>query len=127
MGLTEEVSMNVSDFYQNESRWLKAEDLKGRKHKVIIDKLEVVEFKEKSGQNQKKIGLLLQGRQKGLMLNKTNAKIIATQHGDNMEAWEGKEISIYPTQTDFGGEMVDCIRVELPIPAAADDGDEIPF
>lgn len=119
--------MKVSEFYQNESRWLKAEDLQKRKHKVVIDSLEIVDFQEKNGKKERKVGLILQGKQKGLMLNKTNAKIIATQHGDNMEQWSGKEISIYPTQTDFGGEMVDCIRVEMPVPEAADDGDIIPF
>lgn len=119
--------MKVTEFYQNEGRWLKASDLQGRMHKVTIAGLEVVDFQEKNGKKEKKVGLLLQGKQKGLMLNKTNAKIIAAQHGDDMELWEGKLISIFPTQTDFGGDMVDCIRVEMPKPPEADPNEEIPW
>lgn len=118
--------MKVTEFYQNESKWLKAADLQGRKHRVVISGLEVVEFSEKNGKKEKKVGLTLEGKQRGLMLNKTNAQVIAKQHGDDMEKWPGKEINIYPTTTDFGGEMVDCIRVEQVIPEA-DPNDEIPF
>jgi hypothetical protein len=117
--------MKVNDFYQTESKWLKAADLQGRKHRVVVDAVEVVEFKEKTG-NSRKVGLTLRGKQKGLLLNKTNAKIIAAQHGDDMDAWVGQTINIYPTTTDFGGEMVECIRVEQVVPEASPD-DEIPF
>lgn len=117
--------MNVNDIYSSETKWLKASDLQGRKHKVVIDSLEMADFEEK-GVKKRKVGLNLRGKQKGVLLNKTNARAIAAQYGDNMDVWVGKEINIYPTKTDFGGEMVDCIRVEMPIPEAAPD-DEIPF
>ena len=82
--------------------------------------------KEKNGKKERKVGLRLVGKKMGLMLNKTNAQLIAKQHGDDMESWVGKTITIYPTTTDFGGEQVDCIRVEQVIPEA-DPDDEIPF
>lgn len=117
--------MNVNDFYQTESKWLKASDLKNNgkavKAKLVIDRCEVVEFKD----NTKKIGVFFQGKEKGMVLNKTNAALIAEQHGQDMNAWKGKSISIYPTTTDFGGERVECIRVEQAIPEAFND--DIPF
>lgn len=116
---------SVTDFYQTESRWLKAEDLKGRKHKVRIKDYDIVEFEEK-GQKKRKIGLSFDGKDKGLMLNKTNAKIVAKQHGQDMDDWVGKEINIYPTTTDYEGRPVECIRVEDYIPPA-DDSEEAPF
>jgi len=117
--------MNVNDFYQNESKWLKASDLKrdGKpvKAEVTIDRPEVVEFKDGT----KKIGLFFAGREKGLVLNKTNANLIAEQYGQNMDDWRGKKIKIYPTTTDFGGERVECIRVEQYVPEATTE--DVPF
>lgn len=114
--------MKVDEFYATESQYLKAADLGGRKHKLTIESVQVVEFKDKS----RKAAIKFKGRQKGLVLNKTNAQLIGKQHGQDMEGWGGKDIIIYPTTTDFGGEMVDCIRVEQVIPEAAPD-DDIPF
>lgn len=116
--------MNVIDFYQTESKWLKASDLKNKegkpiKAKLTISTIELAEFKD----GQKKLAVLFQGKEKGLILNKTNAALIAEQHGPNSDGWPGKEVSIYPTTTDFGGERVECIRVEQVVPAASDDPD----
>lgn len=109
--------MNVNDFYQTESKWLKAADLGKKKVRVVIDRAEVVEFKD----NTKKVGIFFQGKEKGLVLNKTNAQLIAEQYGQDMNEWRGKSIAIYPTTTDFGGERVECIRVEQHIPEAEAD------
>lgn len=114
--------MNVNDFYQTESKWLKAGDLKkdGKPVKVhlTIDRTEIVEFKD----NTKKLAVMFRGKEKGLVLNKTNAQLIAEQHGENSDEWAGREISIYPTTTDFGGERVECIRVEQFVPDSDSDG-----
>lgn len=113
--------MNINDFYQTESKWLKASDLKkdGKpiKASLVIDRCELVEFKD----NTKKLGVFFQGKEKGLILNKTNAALIGEQHGNDTVAWKGKSIKIYPTTTDFGGERVECIRVEQFVPDGFDD------
>lgn len=114
--------MIVNDFYATESKWLKAGDLrtpdnKPIKAKLTIERTELVEFKD----NTKKIGIFFRGKEKGLVLNKTNAALVAEQHGQNTNDWTDKEISIYPTTTDFGGERVECIRVEQYVPEAASD------
>lgn len=113
--------MNINDFYTTESKWLKASDLKNKegraiKVKLTIDHAEVVEFKD----NTKKLAVMFRGKEKGLVLNKTNAQLIAEQHGSDSSGWAHKEISIYPTTTDFGGERVECIRVEQYVPEASD-------
>ena len=112
--------MNVTDFYATESKWLKAGDLKkdGKpiKVKLTIDRAEVVEFKD----NTKKLAIMFKGKEKGLVLNKTNAQLISEQYGGDSDGWNGKEVSIYPTTTDFGGERVECIRVEQFVPEATD-------
>ena len=115
--------INVNDFYQTEGKWLKAADLKDKKHRVTIDKVEIVEFKD----NTKKAAITFKGREKGMVLNKTNAAIIAKEFGPDTDAWAGKGIVIYPTTTDFGGEQVDCIRVERHIAEAEADIGDAPF
>lgn len=48
---------------------------------------------------------------RGLVLNRTNLKRIIAQHGGETDDWIGKTITLYPSETDFGGKTVDCIRV----------------
>ena len=52
-----------------------------------------------------------------LLLNKTNAKTIAQLYGKSPTDWVGKFVALYPTTTEVGGEMQDCIRVRNEIPA----------
>jgi hypothetical protein len=115
--------MDINDFYATESKWLKAGDLKkdGRSIKVelTIDRTEIVEFKD----NTKKLGVFFVGKEKGLVLNKTNAALIGEQHGQDTSGWPGQKIKIFATTTDFGGERVECIRVEQFVPEAFQDDD----
>lgn len=53
---------------------------------------------------------------KKLVLNKTNAKIIAKLLGVQTAEWVGKRVTLYPTTTKFGPETVDCIRVRPMLP-----------
>ena len=111
---------NVNDIY-GASNTLKAEDLKDRAHKVTIETVDIVEFKE-NGMTKKKLVCRLAGKQKGLVLNKTNSKIIAKYYGDDFDMWGGKEIEIFPTETDFQGSLVPCIRVRVEPPRAVATG-----
>jgi len=128
------------------SKYLKASDLMGRNARVLIGRVEV----EMIGQDRRAI-LYFQGKEKGLVLNKTNANTIADTWGPNTDTWEGKEITLYPARVDYQGKRVDAIRVQVtqpvrqqpapapqqqhasPPPAAspdsygADMNDEIPF
>ena len=51
------------------------------------------------------------GTDKGLILNKTNARTIGFHHGNEMNDWPGKSITIYATTCDSFGEIVPCVRV----------------
>src|SRR5688500_15457637 len=111
---------NVNDVYPTASKSLKAEDLQGRTVKVKIESTDVKEF-----DNGKKIVLKFTGKEKTLVVNKTNAKIIASSLRDDTHSWMGKEIEIYPDKTYFAGDLVDCIRVRIPAGPATDE--PIPF
>jgi hypothetical protein len=53
------------------------------------------------------------GKEKGVVLNKTNSNMIATLTGSrDTDDWAGCQIRLYATTTEFGGETVECIRVK---------------
>lgn len=105
--------MRVSEAFP--SKFLKAEDLRGRKVEVKIKNVEM----EKIGDDYKPV-LYFSGKDKSLTLNKVNsltiAKIIGT---DEMDEWIGKKIVLKPDITTYQGKPVDCIRVEAPAASSA--------
>jgi len=69
---------------------------------------------------------------RGLVLNKTNIRLIAAFLGNDTSAWMGRKIVIFnDPMVSFGGRTVGGIRVRAPkgapAPAAADLSDDIPF
>ncbi len=54
------------------------------------------------------------GSDQSLVLNKTNATILAELYGDETSAWHGRQLELYATTTSFGGRMVPCVRVRPP-------------
>lgn len=91
------------------SNYLKAADLKGRNVTVTMDR---VEF-EVLGDN-KKLILYFEGKDRGLVLNKTNANNIANAYGDDTDDWIGKQIVLFEAMVDFQGRTVPAIRVRMP-------------
>lgn len=54
---------------------------------------------------------------KPLILNRTNAKSITKLLGSAyVEDWSGKRVTLYPTTTKFGGEVVECLRIRPTLP-----------
>lgn len=91
------------------SQFLKASDLQGRQVTVAIDRAEY----EKIGDDRKLI-LFFQGKQKGMVLNKTNANNIAALYGPDTDNWNGEEITLFEAMVDFQGKTVPAIRVRAP-------------
>ena len=54
-------------------------------------------------------------------VSKTNAQTIADAYGDDTEAWQGKDLEVYPDRTSFQGKLVDCIRVRILVPPEPDN------
>lgn len=99
--------MKVSEAFP--SQYLKAADLNGRNVSLTIKNVDI----ETIGDDRKPVAYF-EGKEKGLVLNKTNANTIAFAYGDDMDEWRGGEIIIFPTTTDFQGRTVDAIRVKIP-------------
>jgi len=99
---------NINDAFPSD--YIKASDLKGHEVVVTIDR---VEMEEVGRQRESKAVLYFQGKDKGMVLNKTNAKKIIEISGSAItEEWPGVRIKLYPTETEFAGETVDCIRIK---------------
>jgi len=92
------------------SQFLKASDLGTNQPVVTIDRVE----REKVGRGQDtKPVLFFQGKDKGLVLNKTNAnKIIELTGSAVTEEWTGFRVILFATTTEFAGDTVECIRIK---------------
>jgi arabinogalactan endo-1,4-beta-galactosidase len=108
------------------SKYLKAADLQGRQVKALMSHVET----ETIGDDDRPV-LYFQGKEKGLILNKTNANSISAVYGDDTEDWRGGEIVLFETMVDFQGKTMAAIRCRVLAPKsdpkAAEIDDEIPF
>ncbi len=91
------------------SKYLKASDLQGRNVTVKMGRVE----QEKIGDDMKLI-LYFQGKEKGVVLNKTNANNVAAIYGGETEDWYGKDITLVEAMVDFQGKSVPAIRMRAP-------------
>jgi len=92
------------------SKYLKASDLQDRTISVIMSRVELADV----GDTERKPVLFFQGKQKGLVLNKTNSRAIAAAYGEDTEAWANKPLMLFPAMVDFRGDTVEAIRVRVP-------------
>ena len=98
------------------SKYLKATDIGKRKIKVRISHVDM----DTVGDNEEKPILYFIGKDKGLVLNVTNANRIVAAYGDETEDWGGKDIFVFVEKVSFKGQMTDGIRVDVP----RQEGDE---
>ncbi len=105
--------MKVGELYP--SKYLKAADLQDREIKMVIARIEL----EVIGDDDKKPVVYFTKARKGLVMNRTNAKVIAAAYGQDTDQWEDKEVILFPMMVQFRDDMVESIRVKIPKPAAA--------
>ena len=98
-------------------------DLQGRDVTVTISKVIGGQLTATGGRKSKKPIVYFEGKEKGLICNKTNSKTIATLYGNYVEAWVGKRITLYVStaRNPDGGEDVLCIRIRPQAPTTKSD------
>jgi hypothetical protein len=99
---------NVHDAYP--SKFLRTADLKGGSMRFTINDAVI----ESIGFDKERKLVLIQDNGKRFVLNKTNARYIASHFGDDTDGWKNKEIELYVTPVDFQGRTADGIRVRIP-------------
>lgn len=101
---------------------LGAHDLDGRDVNVMIVEVNGGEVGKKKSKKPVAVIASLSGKRLGkkLALNVTNCKIIEQLSGSpDVDQWRNLAITLYATTTDFGGAMVDCIRIRPTAPRKA--------
>lgn len=106
--------MKVSQLFP--SKFVKAADLNGKPVTLTIKELKIEKMGHGAEEERKPV-LFFERATKGLVLNRTNAMVIASLYGDEADDWAGKRVTIYPTRVRAFGQMQDCIRVKPEIPA----------
>jgi hypothetical protein len=92
------------------SNYLKASDLKGGQPVVTIDR---IEFEPVGQKKEMKPVIYFDGKDKGLVLNKTNARNIINLTGsEETDDWAGFSVRLYATHVEFQGESVEAIRIK---------------
>lgn len=97
------------------SKWIKAADLRGQRVLVTIDRVEMQTVGE-----ERKAVVYFVGREKGLVLNRTNSNALIEICGSaDTDDWEGQQCVLYPTRVDFQGKRTDAVRIDAPPKKAA--------
>ena len=124
------------------SKYLKSAAIKGHEVKVIMANCQNEEVGQKNGQPDIKPVLYFKDKEKGLVLNKTNATIISDFYGDDTADWFDQPLILYVIRTEFQGQPKDGLRVRIPTakdnrqpersvprqdPVSSGPSDEIPF
>lgn len=115
------------------SKYLRAADLNGHEPIVTIDRVVM----ETLGDDRKAV-VYFKGKDKGVVLNKTNWNAIEDISGeDDADNWGGTKIKLVTVKVEFQGKRVPAIRIEepsdkpaprrAPEPVDAPSDDEIPF
>ena len=133
--------MNINASFP--SNYLKASDLQGQEVVVTIDRVEMEEVGQGKDKEAKPI-IYFRGKQKGVVLNKTNASTITSIVGSGeTDDWTGHRVCLFVREVEFQGSMVPAIRIKAvattakrapkpaPAPVAVSEGVEddsqIPF
>jgi hypothetical protein len=86
-------------------RYLRAEDVSGDFIATIIN-VTVATFEKGP-----KAVLSLEGEERGLVLNKTNAEALKAAFGKDFPDWVGRPVEVRKQRAMFAGKMVPALRV----------------
>lgn len=106
--------MNVNDLFP--SRFVKAHDLGGKAITVVI-RAATLEELGYGAEKEQKLALAFEKAQKMMLLNRTNAMIIAQMYGPETDGWIGKAVILYAARVKAFGQWHDAVRVKEQIPA----------
>lgn len=116
--------MDMTQYAGNESKYLKAADLKGKTPTVVIEDVATIEFEKDDGRKQVKVRLKLKGAEKELVISATQTNKLIDRYGADSEGWKGKSIILdteYYSKFDKKGIVLTALN------PSDDLDDSIPF
>jgi hypothetical protein len=127
--------MNINSAFP--SKYLKASD--AEEDLVLTVKSVKLELIGQGQQAEQKPVLYFDEEAKGMVLNKTNAKMLAKiAKSDDTDEWKGTKVRVIATEVEYQGDLVMSLRIREdkkrpatrqapPEPVEAPDEDQIPF
>ena len=113
----------MTQYSQSDSNDLKAADFIGKNLKVVIDKVTIRNFEARDNQPaNSKPSLSFRGKEKTLVLNATNTKILCEAYGADSDTWVGREIGL--TVADYTSKGFGHGWVVTPLDVAPPDFDD---
>lgn len=116
--------------------FLKSEDFKGRDVTLTIAGIKMESIGGDGEKPKEKPVMTFRETDKRLVLNKTNAGVLAKFYGDDTNGWIAQKVTLFVQQVQFRGKWQDGIRVRAgangaeklaAAPTAPQVTDEIPF
>lgn len=99
------------------SPYLAATDVEN-KPVVTIKNITKKNMKNRDGEDEVKPVIFFLEMEKGMVLNKTNAEIIASLYGNTLEDWTGERIQLHSVMVEAFGKRQPAIRVAEQKPLA---------
>lgn len=100
---------SIDDFYGSDKTLRESHLPPGRSVPVTIERVTTKSFDDGN-----KLELKFAGKQRVLICNKTNAGLIAKYlRQPDYTAWVGQQVYLKAAKTEFRGELVPCIRVDI--------------
>lgn len=119
--------VDATKFGESKSNDLKAADFVGKNLKVTIAGVTISHFPETEKQEaQDKLRLTFSGKEKGLVLNTSNTKLLIDAYGKDTDGWVGHEIGL--SVADYRDKGFSYGWVVKPLDVATPEfEDSIPF
>lgn len=99
------------------SPYLKASDI-AHEPIVTISKIEREKMKNKEGKEEAKPVIYFREYEKGVILNRTNANVIESLYGKDIDEWVGCRVQLYSAIVEAFGERKPAIRIKDQKPPA---------
>jgi hypothetical protein len=101
------------------SPWLASEDLDGAKKDVLVTIEDVMRHENATfdeGRTEPRVfSLKFAGKEKQMILNATNRKVLARAFGMKTANWRGQTVALYvDPRVRFGGKTVKGLRIRIP-------------
>ena len=94
--------------------YIAGDSLVGKEVLVTIRRVAVENVKGHGGEDERKVLVYFQESGKGLILNKTNAKVIALEYGAETDEWGAKKVILYSERVQAFGETHNAARIKIP-------------
>lgn len=101
---------DISEVYQSNSDFLKAEDIGANFWTATISAVDMKQFDD----GIRKLFIMFHELDKGLVLNKTNADTIGDLYGRNTDGWVNRQVMLMTMPVDYQGKKVQAIRLRAP-------------